>query len=31
MNQKFKILTKQNLRTTIKFLLFLIKNIKHFN
>ena len=31
MNKKFKILTKQNIRTTTKFLYFLIKNIKYFN
>ena len=31
MNKKFKILTKQNIGTTTKFLYFLIKNIKYFN
>ena len=30
-NKKFKILIKQNIITTIKFLYSLIKNIKHFS
>ena len=30
-NKILKILIKQNLRTTIKFLFYIIKNIKHFN
>ena len=30
MNKKLKFLINQNLRTTTKFLSFLIKNIKHF-